>query len=514
MKLKLTPLSLLSVAVVLFLASSGLAQQQAETPTYQEGEFWQFSYRSWGWLPLTYDSRRISDGIYEVVYSQNQFRTFYYSSEGKEELSPPNPKIMYLINPGQDIQFPLAPGKTWSYEYNHFVDLGMGAGTNYAFFHRVVQLTVGKRQSISTDAGAFNAFRVVKENRLHGAPSGPRTTYFFSPQTRSVVRINAVELADIRARAARSEAVLIKHGVDPGGPNLVGEPKAGSEGQKQVKFDKPSEVKGAPIISASRPSQEQEAVSKPVSFALEPPQDISSPPATVPPDSPPVVKTEVPDVALPITPRPSASSPAAGEQVALLKQPAPSSYSPSFNLEMNIIAQRKERDGNYIEVFVNEGSTLRSRDNFQIHLKSSRPAYIYILIYDSEGKASQLFPDPKIEESGFVQEGQSLAVPGPESWFWLDDNTGTETIYVLASENPMADIRGLLAKMQTADDAGQQRAAQEIKERIAVMQRGVGGITKGQAAIFTLSDGKKIQKVTDVVTGTGSVVRVVSFLHR
>jgi len=41
-----------------------------------------------------------------------------------------------------------------------------------------------------------------------------------------------------------------------------------------------------------------------------------------------------------------------------------------------------------------------------------------------------------------------------------------------------------------------------------------GGITKGQAVTYTLSDGKKIQKVTDVVTGTGSVVRAVSFQHR
>ena len=45
-------------------------------------------------------------------------------------------------------------------------------------------------------------------------------------------------------------------------------------------------------------------------------------------------------------------------------------------------------------------------------------------------------------------------------------------------------------------------------------QRGVGGITKGQAVTYTLSDGKQIQKVTEVVTGTGSVVRAVSFLHR
>jgi hypothetical protein len=61
---------------------------------------------------------------------------------------------------------------------------------------------------------------------------------------------------------------------------------------------------------------------------------------------------------------------------------------------------------------------------------------------------------------------------------------------------------------------GQQRAAQETKERIAVMQHGVGGIAKGQSVTYTLSDGKKIQKVTDVVTGSGSVVRAVSFQHK
>ena len=46
------------------------------------------------------------------------------------------------------------------------------------------------------------------------------------------------------------------------------------------------------------------------------------------------------------------------------------------------------------------------------------------------------------------------------------------------------------------------------------MQRAVGGITKGEAVTYTSIDGKKIQNVTDVVTGTGSVVRAVSFQHR
>ncbi len=68
--------------------------------------------------------------------------------------------------------------------------------------------------------------------------------------------------------------------------------------------------------------------------------------------------------------------------------------------------------------------------------------------------------------------------------------------------------------MDMAEDFATKRASQGIEERIAALQRGVGGITKGSAVTYTLSDGIQIRTVTDVVTGTGSVVRAVSFQHR
>ena len=205
-------------------------------------------------------------------------------------------------------------------------------------------------------------------------------------------------------------------------------------------------------------------------------------------------------------------APVAKEEIAMAKEPAVVAM--PLRLSMNMIGQRKETDGSYSEILVSEGSALRSGDNFQIHLESSRPAYVYVLMYDSQGKAGQIFPDPKVNQSGAVEGGRKIVVPGRDLWFWLDESTGTETIYVLASEKPMADIRGLLAQMEGGSEAGQQRASKQIKERIAVLQRGVGGIVKGNSVTYTLSDGKKIQKVTDVVTGTGSVVRAVSFQHR
>ena len=220
-------------------------------------------------------------------------------------------------------------------------------------------------------------------------------------------------------------------------------------------------------------------------------------------------------VPAPLANRQETSRPlAVKEDIAVTKESAPHAVAAPLSLRMNIIGQRKEPDGSYTEVVVSEGSVLRSYDNFQVHVETNRPSYVYVLIYDSQGKAEQLFPDAKIDQPGFVETGRQVVIPRRDLWFWLDEHTGTETIYVLASEKPMSDVQRLLTKMRAAEGTDKQRVSQEIKERIAGIQRGVGGITKGQAVTYTLSDGKKIQKVTEVVTGTGSVVRAVSFHHR
>jgi class 3 adenylate cyclase/CHAT domain-containing protein len=273
------------------------------------------------------------------------------------------------------------------------------------------------------------------------------------------------------------------------------------EAEKKVEVPEIAEPKSPPVVAALKKSAE------PVKAKDQPApakgQEVASVSKAAEVPAAPVAKPQEPPPAVVVP-----------DQVAVAKASPATAIAAPLTLKMNIIGQRKEADGSYTEVLVSEGSVLRSLDNFQVHLEANRPTYVHILMYDSQGKASQIFPDPKIDQPGFVEAGRKLVVPARDLWFWLDENTGTETIYVLASEKPMSDLRGLLAKMEGGDEAGQKRASQEIKERIAVMQRGVGGITKGQAVTYTLSDGKKIEKVTDVVAGTGSVVRAVSFLHR
>lgn len=192
----------------------------------------------------------------------------------------------------------------------------------------------------------------------------------------------------------------------------------------------------------------------------------------------------------------------------------PAAVAVPLTLSMNVLGQRKELDGSYTEVIVREGSVLQSRDHFQVHVETNKPSHVYVLLFDSQGQAAQLFPDPKIEHPGFLESGRKVVVPDKDLWFWLDENPGTETVYVLASEEPMSDIRGLLSKMDKAGNAERKRLSRQIRQQIQIVERGVGGVSKVKTVSYPLSDGKLVQKVTDVVAGSGAVVRAISFEHR
>ena len=188
-----------------------------------------------------------------------------------------------------------------------------------------------------------------------------------------------------------------------------------------------------------------------------------------------------------------------------------------FTMTMNVIAQRKEPDGSYSEVLVREGSVLHSGDHFQVQVETNRPSHVYVLIFDSRGEASELFPDPKIETADVIEAGHKTPVPDKGLWFWLDSEPGTETIYTLASERAIPDIHDLLSKMEKVGHADHARLGSETEAKIQITERGIGGIATGKTIGFRPEDRtqlQRIKKVTEVVASTGAVVRAISFEHR
>jgi serine/threonine protein kinase len=184
-----------------------------------------------------------------------------------------------------------------------------------------------------------------------------------------------------------------------------------------------------------------------------------------------------------------------------------------FEFGVNLLGQREIGKNNFEEIVVRKDSTLKSNDNFKIYLKTTQDCYVYVLMFDSEGKAGMLFPSSMAGTNNRVKANKNYQIPAGDNWFFLDEKTGTETIYVIADINPMTEIDRLLVDMERKGSRQQKEDSQKILTQVAVLKRGVGGVSSGKPITFKTSDGDAINNVTQIVKGRGSLVWSVSFKH-
>jgi hypothetical protein len=109
-----------------------------------------------------------------------------------------------------------------------------------------------------------------------------------------------------------------------------------------------------------------------------------------------------------------------------------------------VMATRGTPGGKALEITVQEGDTLFSNDYCRIHFELSRDAYAYVIYYDSRGEIQQLFPDPATETPQELQANTPYTVPtADDQWFQLDENRGTETVFMLASPTPISNLQDI-----------------------------------------------------------------------
>ena len=201
------------------------------------------------------------------------------------------------------------------------------------------------------------------------------------------------------------------------------------------------------------------------------------------------------------------------------------SYRRNLKLSMNIIAEREVGEG-YEEVLVQEGGTLKSGDTFKVYFSTNEDCYTYIFIYDSQGRIQGLFPDPKTGLANRIRGTREYSVPPGGLWFELDENPGIETIYVLASYEPLKEIGKLFSQMargglerQINDFSGWGKEVHTFSQRgvsirIPVIARGIKDVVQGKSMTYYLDDGTAVEKALEVMEGGDFVARAISFVHR
>lgn len=117
---------------------------------------------------------------------------------------------------------------------------------------------------------------------------------------------------------------------------------------------------------------------------------------------------------------------------------------------------------------IKEGDTLFSNDYCRINFQLEQDAYTYVIYHDSTGNLHQLYPDPALAAPQKIKANTKYTIPKEEeNWFKLDDNTGTETVFVLASKKP---INGLQETFDIVQGSSKEEILEVFKDRAAVVK--------------------------------------------
>jgi hypothetical protein len=182
------------------------------------------------------------------------------------------------------------------------------------------------------------------------------------------------------------------------------------------------------------------------------------------------------------------------------------------------------------EVVLPDGATVATGQRFKIRVMPNSDCSLHVLLYDSQGQATVLFPHEKIALATQVRGGVSYEIPDGKKWYWFDEKPGIETFYLVASYTPLTDLARLVAAMRQAGQSNA-RAAAAARDHIdkvvargmsagtsadyrpkgaTVKDRGVGGIVD----IGWGASARAAAEMDNVVSGHATVVKKVVLNHR
>ena len=184
------------------LIKYGHKEPVVQAPVYEEGDWWVFQVKSAAtWKPIL-----IPNGEYKVTYKDGKFE----SDDPKFlQRNLDSPFVSVDLNDPQtkDFEFPLTPGKKWSFR---FPALGIFSGQSR---WRLVDAEIVRRapQPLETRAGRFKVIEIRRTDQGFRLAQ-LNLTYFYSPETKSVVRLTAELFGDQGRPVGHYEMELIKYG--------------------------------------------------------------------------------------------------------------------------------------------------------------------------------------------------------------------------------------------------------------------------------------------------------------
>jgi hypothetical protein len=111
-------------------------------------------------------------------------------------------------------------------------------------------------------------------------------------------------------------------------------------------------------------------------------------------------------------------------------------------------------------------TVLHSGDQIKMLVRLKTDCFVYVVHEGSTGEISLKFPFDLKQFTADYKTGKNYYIPKGRDWFKLDNNTGRETFYVVASAKRLLDLEALLSKYKDADVSKKPAVAKDIVAEI------------------------------------------------
>jgi hypothetical protein len=133
-------------------------------------------------------------------------------------------------------------------------------------------------------------------------------------------------------------------------------------------------------------------------------------------------------------------------------------------------ALRKADTGPQISVIARD-TALNSGDQIKFFVRLENPSFLYLIYQNSLREMNVLFPYRfKQLESRDTMSGKHY-IPDESRWFELDEHTGQEKFYLLASTQRLFDLEALINQYEIADKAKKLELTEKITSEIRNLRK-------------------------------------------
>lgn len=186
-----------------------------------------------------------------------------------------------------------------------------------------------------------------------------------------------------------------------------------------------------------------------------------------------------------------------------------------------------KQDGTELKLeTIGASSTLKTGDQLKMMVERESDCFVYVIHHSSQDTIRLLFPYDLKQLADDYQQQKKYYIPQSDRWFELDQHSGQETFYLLASANRLQSLERLLDQYERADASKKADFTKQILDEIRTLKKQhrelasaaerpetIGGAVRG----FEKAQGMNrpdISVIAREISAPGLVARTFTVEHR